>query len=118
VVTAPADLTEAGVGYVVDAQRLPGPFSLVVCEASGAHPGNARRLLPRIATKLHADAVTIVRNVRRRQDVDYLAEWSRANAASFVVKSKVDPYVKIVLRSRAPKETHQVARINTAFGRR
>jgi predicted O-methyltransferase YrrM len=118
VITAPADLGEPGVGYAVDTDRLPGPFSLVVCEASNAHPGNARRLLPRIATKLHADAVAIVRNVRRRQDVEYLAEWSRANAASFVMKGKTDPYVKIVLRNQAPSESHHAARINTAFGRR
>jgi hypothetical protein len=118
VITAPADLTEAGVGYNVDTDRLPAPMSLVVCEASSAHPGNARRVLPRIAGKLHPDAVVLVRNVRRRQDVEYLGEWSRANSASFVVKGKSDPYVKIVLKSRAPNEAHHAARINTAFARR
>jgi hypothetical protein len=89
-----------------------------VCEASDAHPGSARRLLPRIVDKLHAEAVVLVRNVRRRRDVDFLAEWSRKNAASLVVKGKTDPYAKIVLRSRATSDSHNADRINTAFAKR
>ena len=73
-----------------------------------------RRLLPRIQDKLAADAVALVRNVRRRGDFDYLAAWSRDNQASFVVKGKTDPFAKIVI-NRAPAESHQAARINTAF---
>jgi len=118
VISAPADLTEAGVGYVLDTERLPGPFSLVVCEASDAHPGSARRLLPRIADKLHPDAVTLARGVRRRRDVEFLAGWSRDNKASFVVKGKKDPFVKLVLRNRATNDSHNTDRINTAFAKR
>ena len=115
IIAAPADLTADGVGYAIDAARLPGPLTLVVCDASNAHPGSARRLLPRIKDKLSPNAVTLVRNVRRRSDFDYLAEWCRHNEASFVVKGKVDPFAKIVLRDRAAAENHQAARINTAF---
>ena len=115
IITAPADLTDEGVGYAIDAARLPGPLSLVLCEASNAHPGSARRLLPCIADKLHDSAVALVRNVRRRSDFDYLAEWSRDNQASFVVKGKADPFAKIAMRNKAPAESHQAARINTAF---
>jgi hypothetical protein len=115
IITAPADLTRAGVGYTIDPARLPGPLSLVLCEASNAHPGSVRRLLPHIQQKLPADAVALVRNVRRRADFDYLAAWSRDNQASFVVKGKTDPFAKIVMRNRAPAESHQADRINTAF---
>jgi hypothetical protein len=117
IISAPVDLTDDGVGYAIDAARLPGPLTLVVCDASNAHPGSARRLLPGIKDKLPANAVTLVRNVRRRADFDFLAEWCRANQASFVVKGKVDPFAKIVLRDRAADETHQAARINTAFAK-
>ncbi len=102
-------------GYAIDAARLPGPLSLVLCEASNAHPGSARRLLPCISEKLHDSAVALVRNVRRRSDFDYLADWSRDNQASFVVKGKADPFAKIAMRNKAPAESHQAARINTAF---
>jgi len=115
IITASADLTEHGVGYAIDSARLPGPLSLVLCDASNAHPGSARRLLPCIAEKLHASAVVLVRNVRRRADFDYLGEWSRDNQASFVVKGKADPFAKIAMRNKAPAESHQAARINTAF---
>jgi predicted O-methyltransferase YrrM len=115
IITAPADLTDAGVGYALDAARLPGPLSLILCEASNAHPGSARRLLPRIEDKLHANAVALVRNVRRRGDFQYLTQWCHDNQASFVVKGKADPFAKIVLRNKAPAESHQAARINTAF---
>jgi predicted O-methyltransferase YrrM len=115
IITAPADVTDAGVGYTIDATRFPGPLSLVLCEASNAHPGSARRLLPRIEDKLHASAVALVRNVRRRSDFEYLSEWCRDNEASFVVKGKTDPFAKIALRNKAPAESHQAARINTAF---
>ena len=115
IIAAPADLTDAGVGYALDAARLPGPLSLVLCEASNAHPGSARRLLPFVEGKLHPNAVTLVRNVRRRADFDYLTEWCRANQASFVVKGKTDPFAKVALRDKAPSESHQAARINTAF---
>jgi hypothetical protein len=118
VIATPADLTNAGVGYSVDAARLPGPLSLVLCEASNAHPGSARRLLPCIADKLHANAVALVRNVRRRSDFDYLAAWSRDNEASFVVKGKTDPFAKIILRNRTPGENHLTDHINTAFAKR
>jgi predicted O-methyltransferase YrrM len=117
IITAPADLTGAGVGYTIDPNRLPGPLSLVLCEASNAHPGSVRRLLPRIQSKLAADAVALVRNVRRRSDFDYLAAWSRDNHASCVVKGKTDPFAKIVMRNRAPAESHQADRINTAFAK-
>lgn len=115
IIAAPADLTDDGVGYAIDATRLPGPLTLVICDASNAHPGSARRLLPRIKEKLPANAVVLVRNVRRRSDFDYLAEWCRENEASFVVKGKVDPFAKIVLRDRAAAESHRAERINTAF---
>ena len=115
IIAAPADLTAAGVGYAIDAARLPGPLSLVLCDASNAHPGSARRLLPFIQEKLHANAIALVRNVRRRADFDYLTQWCRANKASFVVKGKADPFAKIALRDKAPSESHQAARINTAF---
>jgi hypothetical protein len=115
IIAAPADLTAEGVGYAIDAARLPGPLSLVLCEASNAHPGSARRLLPLIQNKLHTSAVTLVRNVRRRGDFDYLTEWCKSNQASFVVKGKTDPFAKIALRDKAPSESHQAARINTAF---
>jgi hypothetical protein len=115
VITTPADLTDAGVGYSIDATRLPGPLSLVLCEASNAHPGSARRLLPCIQDKLHANAVALVRNVRRRGDFEYLTQWCRDNEASFVVKGKTDPFAKIALRNRASSESNQAARINTAF---
>ena len=115
IITAPADLTEEGVGYAIDAARLPGPLSLVLCEASNAHPGSARRLLPCVVEKLHDSAVALVRNVRRRSDFDYLAEWSRDNKASFVVKGKADPFAKIAMRNKAPNESHEAARINTVF---
>jgi predicted O-methyltransferase YrrM len=114
IITTPADLTKEGVGYAIDPTRLPGPLSLILCEASNAHPGSVRRLLPRIQDKLAADAVALVRNVRRRGDFDYLAAWSRDNQASFVVKGKTDPFAKIVI-NRAPAESHHAARINTAF---
>src|SRR5262249_28629634 len=117
IIAAAADLTADGVGYSIDAERLPGPLTLVVCDASNAHPGSARRLLPRIKDKPPPTAVTLVRNVRRRADFDYLAEWCREHGASFVVKGKVDPFAKIVLRDRATDETHQAARINTAFAK-
>ena len=74
IITAPADLTDEGAGYAIDAARLPGPLSLVLCEASNAHPGSARRLLPCVSEKLHDSAVALVRNVRRRSDFDYLAD--------------------------------------------
>jgi hypothetical protein len=115
IITAPADLTDEGAGYAIDAARLPGPLSLVLCEASNAHPGSARRLLPCVSEKLHDSAVTLVRNVRRRSDFDYLADWSRDNHASFVVKGKADPFAKIAMRNKAPNESHEAARINTAF---
>jgi len=115
IIASPADITREGVGYAIDAARFPGPLSLVLCEASNAHPGSARRLLPRIQDKLHAEAVALVRNVRRRGDFDFLAAWSRDNQASFVVKGKTDPFAKIVMRNRAPNDSHQAARINTAF---
>lgn len=118
VIGTPLDLTDAGVGYSLDTERLPGPFSLVVCEASNAHPGSARRLLPRMEGRLHANAVALVRNVRKRRDLDYLAQWSRDNSASFVVKGKTEPFAKIVLRNQASAASHTEARINTAFGRR
>jgi hypothetical protein len=118
IINAPADLTAAGVGYAIDSARLPGPLSLVLCEASNTHPGSARRLLPCIAGKLHDSAVALVRNVRRRADFDYLAEWSRANHASFVVKGKADPFAKIAMRSKVSAESHHAARINTAFAPR
>ncbi|HEY6599852.1 MAG TPA: hypothetical protein VIZ30_11085 [Pseudomonadales bacterium] len=114
IITAPADLTAEGVGYAIDAARLPSPLSLVLCEASNTHPGNARRLLPCVAEKLHDSAVALVRNVRRRGDFDYLADWSRSNHASFVVKGKADPFGKIAKRTKASAD-HQAARINTAF---
>jgi hypothetical protein len=115
VIAAPADLTRAGVGYTIDPARLPGPLSLVLCEASNAHPGNARRLLPCVEGKLHANAVALVRNVRRRADFDYLTEWCRGSQASFVIKGKAEPFAKVALRDKAPSESHQAARINTAF---
>jgi predicted O-methyltransferase YrrM len=115
IIAAPADLTDDGVGYAIDAARLPGPLTLVVCDSSNAHPGSVRRLLPRIKDKLPPNAVALVRNVRRRSDFDYLAEWCRDNEASFVVKGKVDPFAKIVLRDRAAAQAHQADRINTAF---
>ncbi len=115
IIAAPADLTSAGVGYAIDAARLPGPLSLVLCEASNAHPGSARRLLPLIDGKLHPNAVTLVRNVRRRSDFDYLTAWCKSNQASFVVKGKTEPFGKIALRDKASSESHQAARINTAF---
>ena len=115
IIAAPADLNASGVGYAIDPTRLPGPLSLVLCEASNAHPGSARRLLPCIESKLHANAVVLVRNVRRRSDFDFVSEWCRNNDASFVVKGKTDPFGKIVIRDKAPSESHEAARINTAF---
>jgi hypothetical protein len=115
VITAPADLNAAGVGYAIDPARLPGPLSLVLCEASNAQPGSARRLLPCIEDRLHANAVVLVRNVRRRVDFDYLSEWCRASNASFVVKGKTDPFGKVVMREKSSSESHEAARINTAF---
>jgi predicted O-methyltransferase YrrM len=115
IITAPADLTADGVGYAFDAARLPGPLSLILCEASNAHPGSARRLLPRIEDKLHANAVALVRNVRRRGDFDYLTGWCRDHDASLVVKGKTDPFAKIVRRIQASADSQRAARINTAF---
>jgi predicted O-methyltransferase YrrM len=117
IIAAPADVTEAGVGYSLDASRLPGPLSLVLCEASKAHPGNARNLLPKVEGKLAPDAVILVRNLRRRTDFDYLSAWSRQKQASLVVRSKSEPHAKIVLRDRAAAQNHDAARINTAFAK-
>lgn len=117
IIAAPADVTEAGVGYSLDASRLPGPLSLVLCEASKAHPGNVRSLLPMVETKLAADAVILVRNLRRRTDFDYLSAWSRQKQASLVVRSKSEPHAKVVLRDRASAQDHDAARINTAFAK-
>ena len=50
--------------------------------------------------------------------VEFLAGWSRENKASFVVKGKKDPFVKIVLRNRATNDSHNTDRINTAFAKR
>jgi hypothetical protein len=118
IISVPAELSKLGVGYAVDTERLPRPLSLVICEASDAHPGSARRLLPRVAAKLDVNAVTLVRNVRRRRDVEYLSAWSKENSASFVVKGKTDPFGKIVLRTPTPADGHRAARLNTAFAKR
>lgn len=116
VIAAPAELTDAGVGYQFDAARLPSPLTLVICDASNAHPGNMRRLLPRIADKLHPNAVVLVRNVRKRNELAFLTEWCRGRA-SFVVKGKTDAFAKIVLRDAARADDDSAARINTAFAR-
>ncbi len=118
IIAAPADLDAAGVGYGIDVARLPGPFSLLVCEASNAHPGNARRLLPLVADKLSANAVVLARNVRRRSDFDYLGEWGRGQKASLIARGKTEPFAKIVLRDTASTDGHDAARINTAFARK
>ena len=118
VITAPANMTAEGAGYILDTARLPGPLGLVLCDASGASPGNARRLLPAIEENLHGTAVMLVRNVRRRTDLDHLTGWARDNQASFVVKGKTDPFAKIVMRDPTPVDNHQAARINTAFAQR
>jgi predicted O-methyltransferase YrrM len=117
IIAAPADITDTGVGYVCDAARLPGPLSLVLGEASMAHPGNARRLLPQIEGKLAPNAVMLVRNVRRRSDFDYLSAWCRDRQASLVVRGKTEPHGKIVLRDRSSDQSHVAARINTAFAK-
>ena len=117
VIVAPANVKAEGAGYILDATRLPGPFGLVLCDASNASPGNARRLLPAIEEKLASNAVALVRNVRRRGDLEHLTDWARDNNASFVVKGKSDPFAKIVMRA-ASDEGHQAARINTAFAKK
>jgi predicted O-methyltransferase YrrM len=115
IIAAPADITDAGVGYSLDAARLPGPLGLVLCEASMAHPGNARRILPHVETKLAPNAVALVRNVRRRSDFEYLSAWCRDKQGSLVVRGKTEPHAKIVLRDRSTNQSHEAARINTAF---
>jgi len=117
VIVAPANVKAEGAGYILDTARLPGPFGLVLCEASNASPGNARRLMPAIEEKLAPNAVALVRNVRKRSDLDHLTDWARDNNASFVVKGKTDPFAKIVMRP-SPAESHQAARINTAFAKK
>jgi hypothetical protein len=82
-----------------------------------AHPGNARQLLPHIESKLAANAVALVRNVRRRSDFEYLSGWCRDREASLVVRGKTEPHAKIVLRDRSSNQNHEAARINTAFAK-
>ncbi|NJN50516.1 MAG: hypothetical protein HC809_00675 [Gammaproteobacteria bacterium] len=89
-----------------------------MCDATSTQPGNARRVLPQVRDMLDANAIALVRNLRRRGDVDYLAQWSRGNEASLVVKGKSDPFAKIVLRNKAPSDKHRIANINTAFAKR
>lgn len=115
VVTARAELGDGGVGYALDVGRIKGPLSLVVCEASAAHPGNAAWILPRIADRLDCRAVVMVRDVRKREEVDSVAAWCRANDASFFLRGKADRYVKVVLRDKVVDEAHRAARINTPF---
>ncbi len=115
VVTARAEIGRAGVGYAVDVGRIKGPLSLVICEASQAHPGNAGWILPRIADRLDPKAVVMVCDVRKREEVDAVAAWCRASDASFVVRGKTDRYVKVVLRDKLVTESHRAARINTPF---
>ncbi len=117
VIAAPADLDASGVGYAFDAARLPSPLSLVVCDAQGIHPGNVRRILPRLEGRIHPNGVILVRNMRRRADLEFLTGWCRGHGASFVVKGKADPFAKIVLRDDARREDDDAARINTAFAR-
>ena len=118
VITAPASVNADGAGYILETARLPGPLGLVLCDATSASPGNARRLLPAIEENLHGNAVMLVRNVRRRTDLDHLTAWARDNQASLVVKGKKDPFAKIVMRDPTPGESHQAARINTAFAKK
>jgi predicted O-methyltransferase YrrM len=118
IIAAPSELGGDGVGYALDAARLPGPLSLVLCEASQAHPGNARRILARVEAKLAPNAVALVRNVRRRSEFEFLSAWCRDRQGSVVVRGKTEPHAKIVLRDRSSSQNHVAARINTAFAKK
>jgi hypothetical protein len=114
VISAPADLMEDCVGYVVDAARLPSNLGLVICEGSSAVPASARSMLTRIGDRLDPNSVVLVHHVKRRRDADFLVQWAKAHGASMVVKGKVEPWVKIAMRDAKTPE-HPTERLNTAF---
>jgi hypothetical protein len=114
VISAPADLMEDCVGYVVDANRLPANLGLVICEGSSAVPASARSILSRVGDRLDPNGIVLVHHVKRRRDAEFLAQWAKSRNASMVLKGKVEPWVKIAMRDPKTPE-HSTERLNTPF---
>ncbi|MDH3640633.1 MAG: hypothetical protein OES38_00945 [Gammaproteobacteria bacterium] len=116
VISAPAEQFDGFVSYVMDTSRMPGNFSLALCEASSALPSSARGIVERMGEHFDHRCVILARNAKRPRDLKYLADWAKSRRAPFLIQDAAEPYAKIALRDQRPDSDHEQERLNTVYG--